>query len=84
MKSHPRTALAVFGSATLLVFAVGCGGGDGGDSTSTSSTTETSAEPEMNSGSRLPMSAMNGLSDIRSGYLASAFQGGSPLAFAVT
>ena len=31
MKSHPRTALAVFGSATLLVFAVGCGGGDGGD-----------------------------------------------------
>ena len=48
------------------------------------STTETSAEPEMNSGRRLPMSAMNGLSAIRSGYFTSALPGGRPLAWAVT
>src|SRR5207244_2678461 len=32
------------------------------------STTATIAEPEITLGSRLPMSAMNGLSDMRSGY----------------
>ncbi len=47
------------------------------------STTETIAAPETICGSRLPMSAMNGLSAMRSGYLISARPGGSPLARAV-
>ena len=32
-------------------------------------TTETMTEPEISSGSRLPISAMKGLSEMRSGYL---------------
>ena len=47
-------------------------------------TIDTIAAPEMIWGKRLPMSAMNGFSDMRSGYLANAFQGGRPLALAVT
>ena len=37
-------------------------------------------EPEMTCGSRLPMSAMNGLSAMRSGYFNSSRRGGRPLA----
>src|SRR5207248_4785813 len=48
------------------------------------STTATIAEPEITLGSRLPMSAMNGLSDMRSGYFTSRRNGGMPLARAVT
>ena len=48
------------------------------------STTATIAEPEMTLGSRLPMSAMNGLSAMRSGYFTSRPNGGMPLARAVT
>ena len=48
------------------------------------STTETMAAPETTCGSRFPMSAMNGLSDIRSGYFTSSRNGGSPFARAVT
>ena len=47
------------------------------------STIETTAAPEIIEGSRLPMSAMNGLSAMRSGYLHSARNGGRPLALAV-
>ena len=48
------------------------------------STTETMAAPETICGSRLPMSAMKGLSDMRSGYFTSSRNGGSPLARPVT
>src|SRR6185295_4584785 len=48
------------------------------------STTATIAEPEITLGSRLPMSAMNGLSAMRSGYFTSRRKGGMPLARAVT
>src|SRR5690606_3127418 len=47
------------------------------------STTETTAAPEMSSGRSEPMSAMNGLSAMRNGYLTSALTGWSPLARAV-
>src|SRR5262249_50094862 len=47
-------------------------------------TTETTTEPEMSSGSRLPISAMNGLSEILSGYFSSRRNGGRPLARPVT
>ncbi len=43
------------------------------------STTETIAEPEITCGRRLPMSAMNGLSAMRSGYLTSSRNGAQPL-----
>src|SRR5688572_4587542 len=43
-------------------------------------TTDTMTEPEISSGSRLPMSAMKGLSEMRSGYLMSKRPGGRPLA----
>src|SRR5688572_13808076 len=43
-------------------------------------TTDTMTEPEISSGSRLPMSAMKGLSEMRSGYLMSNRPGGRPLA----
>ena len=48
------------------------------------STTETMAAPETIWGSRLPMSAMKGLSDIRNGYFTSSRNGGSPFARPVT
>ena len=48
------------------------------------STTATIAEPEITLGSRLPMSAMNGLSAMRSGYFTSRRNGGMPLERAVT
>ncbi len=48
------------------------------------STTETTAAPEITCGKSAPMSAMNGLSDMRSGYLISALNGERPLARAVT
>ena len=47
-------------------------------------TCETMTAPETSSGNSVPISAMNGLSDMRSGYLSSSRPGGSPLARAVT
>src|SRR5579863_1642957 len=46
-------------------------------------TTETMTAPEITCGSSEPISLMNGLSAMRSGYLNSAFSGRSPLARAV-
>src|SRR6185503_1412168 len=48
------------------------------------STTATIAEPEITLGSRLPMSAMNGLSAMRSGYFTSSWNCGMPFERAVT
>src|SRR5204862_8285604 len=48
------------------------------------STTATIAEPEMTEGSRLPISEMNGLSDMRNGYFTRSRKGGMPFARAVT
>ena len=42
------------------------------------------AEPEITLGSRLPMSAMNGLSAMRSGYFTSSWNCGMPFERAVT
>ena len=47
------------------------------------STTETMTEPETSEGIRLPISAMNGLSAMRSGYLTSRRASRRPLARAV-
>src|SRR5882672_11475419 len=47
-------------------------------------TCETITAPETSSGSSDPISAMNGLSDMRSGYLRSSRPGGRPLARPVT
>jgi hypothetical protein len=47
-------------------------------------TRDTRTEPEIRCGSRLPISAMKGLSDMRKGYFSRAFVGPSPFAFAVT
>src|SRR6202007_3090243 len=47
-------------------------------------TTETIAAPEITCGSREPISEMNGLRAIRSGYLNNTLRGGNPLARAVT
>ncbi len=47
-------------------------------------TTETITAPETISGSKVPMSAMKGLSDSRSGYFTSSRPRGRPLARAVT
>src|SRR5215472_16985254 len=47
-------------------------------------TTETIAAPEIMCGNREPISEINGLRAIRSGYLNRALSGGSPLARAVT
>ncbi len=43
-------------------------------------TTETTTAPETTSGSSEPMSAMKGLSDMRSGYFTSRRPGDRPLA----
>ena len=47
-------------------------------------TMATTSAPEITAGRMEPMSAMKKLSDMRSGYLSSAFIGGTPLARAVT
>src|SRR5215470_5201621 len=47
-------------------------------------TLETMTAPETSSGSSVPMSAMNGFSDMRSGYLSSSRPAGRPFARAVT
>ncbi|MCA2295723.1 hypothetical protein JF735_19125, partial [Mycobacterium avium] len=41
MRSGPRTTIAVFGGAAMLVLAVGCGGGHKGGPSTTSTTTPT-------------------------------------------
>ena len=46
-------------------------------------TIETIADPETICGSILPISAINGFNEVRSGYFISAFMGCNPLALAV-
>ncbi len=50
MKSEARTAIALFGGAAILVFAVGCGGGV---SKSVNNTTTTTA-PSPSNGHEVP------------------------------
>lgn len=57
MKSEARTAIALFGGAAILVFAVGCGGGVSksvNNTTTPTPNTTTTTAPSPSNGSEVP------------------------------